>query len=246
MAVERIKLTGSRIITRNSSSNITFDTERRYLKSESTGQLLAGGYTRAPIVAGSSGTNLYDHTGAGGFIVNLSTEIAIPRIIINDGEGGQYPGPPDLTGHPYALSFSAPAFDSLTLDVPQFYDRLTLTNSTNGGVISFQGNGRNIGTYRWSVYGYDTYSTVGESTTTDFNGMFLINYIALSESFEGGTLTFPWPGYTNYNYTWSSGFTYDQTTTILDYPQKDRIYSMFTPALYCTKTPNNLALAVTP
>ncbi|NDB57406.1 hypothetical protein EB001_03035 [bacterium] len=244
--VERIRVTSSRIITRNSSSNITFDTDRRYLKSDSSGQLLAGGYTRAPIVAGSSGTNLYDHTNAGGFIVNLSTEIAIPQEFLGyDGDGGAtYQRV--YTGHPYTLTFSAPAFDSLTLDVPQYYDRNVITNSTNGAVIAFQGNGRNIGTYRWSVYGYDTYSTIGESSTTDFNGMFLINYIALSEPFEGGTLTFPWPGITNYTYTWSSGYAYNQTTTILDYPQKDRIFTMFTPALYCTKTSINLALAVTP
>ena len=229
MAVERLSITGNRIITRDSGNNTTFDTERRYLKSDSSGQLLAGGFTRAPIVAGSSGTNLYDHAGAGGFIVNLSSEIGVPR---NPDTGETI-----LTGHPYALSFSAPAFDSLTVDMPQFYDRETLVFSTNGPLIAFQGNGRNIGTYRWSIYRYET-SSGGEGGGTDYWTIFYINYIALSEAFEGGTLTFPWPGSTNYAYD-----TYGQIT---DYYWPNTIFAMFTPALYCTKTPNSLALAVTP
>jgi hypothetical protein len=232
MAVERLSITSSRIITRDSSNNTTFDTERRYLKSDSSGQLLAGGFTRAPIVAGSSGTNLYDHVGAGGFIVNLSSEIPVPR---NPDTGDVI-----LTGHPYTLNFSAPAFDNLTVDMPQFYDRETLIQPANGDVISFQGNGRNIGTYRWSLYRYET-SSGGEGGGTSYYYFFYINYIALSEAFEGGTLTFPWPGSTNYGYD-----IYGTYGKIVDFYWPNTIVAMFTPALYCTKTPNNLALAVTP
>lgn len=51
--VDRVSISTNRIICRDSSSNVTFDTNRQYLKSDVNGDFEAGGVLQAPVVYGS-------------------------------------------------------------------------------------------------------------------------------------------------------------------------------------------------
>ena len=57
--VERIKITSNRILCKDTSGNITFDTNRQYLKYDTNGAFKAGGLIEAPAIVGavSSGSN---------------------------------------------------------------------------------------------------------------------------------------------------------------------------------------------
>jgi len=70
--VERIRITSSKITTKDASGNITFDTDRLYLKTDSGGSLKAGGYQKVPTMSG--GYNQYvpiTNTDLGMFCPNL-------------------------------------------------------------------------------------------------------------------------------------------------------------------------------
>lgn len=72
MATERIKITPSNITIRDASSNILFDTDRKYLKTGS-GTLYSGGNTRSPMVTGQN--SIGDHTEFGYFLPIYSNQV---------------------------------------------------------------------------------------------------------------------------------------------------------------------------
>ncbi len=63
--VERIKITGNKIVTRRADNSISFDTDNLYLKTDPAGTLKAGGYERCPVLRGSS--TITDNAALGGF-----------------------------------------------------------------------------------------------------------------------------------------------------------------------------------
>ncbi len=63
--VERIKITGNKIVTRRADNSISFDTDNLYLKTDPSGTLKAGGYERCPVLRGY--TTIADSTALGGF-----------------------------------------------------------------------------------------------------------------------------------------------------------------------------------
>lgn len=65
---ERIRITPEQIIARNSSGNVTFNTDYNYLKTGS-GTLFAGGNTRAPAIYGQN--TIIDHGEHGGYCTGV-------------------------------------------------------------------------------------------------------------------------------------------------------------------------------
>lgn len=66
--VERVKITPSQILLKDSDGNIKFNTDYAYLKTGS-GTLYAGGYDRAPAIYGQN--TITDHTDGGGYTSGL-------------------------------------------------------------------------------------------------------------------------------------------------------------------------------
>jgi len=66
--VERVRIEPTRILLKDASSNIKFDTNNYYLRTDPQGTLKVGGYTAAPTVYGQN--SIYDH-GNGGFTSSI-------------------------------------------------------------------------------------------------------------------------------------------------------------------------------
>jgi hypothetical protein len=66
--VERVKITPSQILLKDSDGNIKFNTNYAYIKTGS-GTLYAGGYDRAPAIYGQN--TISDHTDGGGYVSGL-------------------------------------------------------------------------------------------------------------------------------------------------------------------------------
>jgi len=72
LAVERIKITPTEIVTKNNAGNITFSTNNKYVKTQTGGQFSTSGYNRAPTIYGWDyfmGNNHYitEHPDEGAF-----------------------------------------------------------------------------------------------------------------------------------------------------------------------------------
>ena len=72
--VERIRITPTQILARDAGGNITFNTDYAYLKTGS-GTSYVGGYQRAPAIYGTAGTgvSIIDHAEYGGYVSDIKS-----------------------------------------------------------------------------------------------------------------------------------------------------------------------------
>lgn len=67
--VDRISITGSRILCKDASGNTTFDTQQDFMRTDTNGQFQAGGHLEVPVVHGQGGaSNIKAHEFAGGYL----------------------------------------------------------------------------------------------------------------------------------------------------------------------------------
>ena len=71
--VERVNIAGNRIVLKNSSNIVVFDTTRNYIKQDPTGTLKAGGYQTVPSIYGYTSANINDK-GRGGLWATFMVE----------------------------------------------------------------------------------------------------------------------------------------------------------------------------
>jgi hypothetical protein len=164
--VERIRITSSNITTKDASGNITFSTDRQYLKTDATGILKAGGYQSVPTPAGY--LNVIANSDKGWYcpgIVNLtyinsSTYYYYPLTRFSQIAAGsdydfhQYGG---LNSNTYNPTQANPSYS--VEGFPYFHSpTISLTTSF----------GETIGSYNWSVYFlYQSYSQGREFLNQD-------------------------------------------------------------------------------
>lgn len=131
MSVERVKITPSSIVLKDSSGNEKFNTSNLYLKTDPGGTLKAGGYDKAPMVygQGTSGNNPVQNHDNGWF-----TSAVVDWTI------SQSTGP---TGN---LDLYVPKYDLIKLYKTPIY---SVSGRWTGSTQSFTFNGVNAGTFRY-------------------------------------------------------------------------------------------------
>lgn len=118
--VDRISITGSRILCKDASGNTTFDTQQDFMRTDTNGQFQAGGHLEVPVVHGQgSASNIKAHEFAGGYLESSD-------ILNADVNTGSY----NLTSGVFTSAGSMTTIPSLgTSARPRAYDYNSSTNS---------------------------------------------------------------------------------------------------------------------
>lgn len=132
MPVERLKITPSQIVIKNSSNVTTFDTENLYLKTDPSASFKLGGYTKSPLIYGWGSTignydnGWYPAVWQDGFISTSANNYT--QVI---------------------TSFNLPRFNSIKIQ-KQATDGVNPSSwKTYSAYGTAQFNGANIGQFRW-------------------------------------------------------------------------------------------------
>lgn len=253
--VERVKITSSQILLKDSSGNIKFNTDSYYLKTGS-GTLYAGGYDRAPAIYGQN--SVYDHTDSGQYTAGLFNGATFSPLI----NWNYYQNVPKSDSIIYKSfgqggALIQPPFASSVRTLKYFnYDTRVLSDT-------------NI-TYTWqiSAYGYNP-DAEGAYTSTQWevSPVFNTNYLPAITNPNGGTYEI---SYTANEYgSWSrtrviTDPEYGYQTTVTEYgsqyytarPSVDEFGNSYTTpgqpiywrrnGIFSTRNPVSLSLAVTP
>lgn len=78
--VERVKITPSKIVLKDSTGAVKFNTDSFYIKTGG-GTLYAGGYARAPAIYGQN--SIYDHTEYGGYCAGILSGVVPTTLTFN-------------------------------------------------------------------------------------------------------------------------------------------------------------------
>ncbi len=119
--VERVSINSERILLRNSSNQISFDTRRNYIKQDPSGVFKVGGYSNTPTVYGTGGS-IIDHQQGGNWVMNFF-EMDDPYTILGEVRSSWY-----NEGHVYQLALQRgrnflkfnPANEAAYSTYPQF------------------------------------------------------------------------------------------------------------------------------
>jgi len=246
MATERIRLTNNSFVTKDSIGNTTFDSNNLYLKSDSTGVVNVGGYSRCAVAAGLVDTNknlISDKSYMGGFPVYYS-KVGQPYV----NTSGTFT--PITEYSPY---FAIPRFSKLECSYldDQFYwfDGSSYTTYITNPITIYHSNGITLGTvrfvkrgsYGWWSKDFGTSSTLYSSRYQGTLAEKLTYYYDSTTYYPTGYLSFYFTSI--YWYYWD-GATISSTPSSgpFSYIQYDTGGSMFS----VIENPTQLSLAVTP
>lgn len=170
MSVERVRITPSKIVLKNSSGIETFNTENYYLKTDPNGTLKAGGYLKTPMVYGQGGT-VSNHDN--GWYTSSIIDWAV------DGNTG-----------PTGLNIYVPKYDQVKIErTPYTYQGEQYPALAQ----AFQFNGVNCGTFRYvGVLGsIDPPDGEGGYTTYPYIDVVIDSIQGSAQTGTSGYFTFP-------------------------------------------------------
>jgi hypothetical protein len=228
--VERIRITSSNITTKDASGNITFDTDRLYLKTDSGGSLKAGGYQKVPTMSGGYSSLVpITNTDLGMFCPNtISLQTITSSTSFN---------------YPISRYSVIRAGDNTYNNGYSSYDPTSDREGFKSAQISlYTSAGEYIGYYNWVA----TYLYVGQTLTEDtydpsrwaFQGLAIANLNISNFNFTGiPNFTFTNPA------TWYS--TAENSTISELNPQPTDLY-LDNFYIMTTSEPTSLSLRITP
>lgn len=257
--VERVKITPSQILLKDSSGNIKFNTDYSYIKTGG-GTLYAGGYARAPAIYGQN--SIYDHTESGQYTTGLlkgtfqATTDYFLAVKVPKAEGYTFKNNLTIEGDAYGLPFVAP---SLRFVEYLNYDTQTTSNTST--------------TFYWKIqqYGYGAVD-LGEGNTGysgirwEIEPILSSNILSGQSNPNGGRFIFRYSAneYVNYTATIASYDEYGNPINITFYGGQyygirtyadeygtpysvpaETIY-IRSSSIFSTRNPVALSLAVTP
>lgn len=257
--VERVKITPSQILLKDSSGNIKFNTDYSYIKTGG-GTLYAGGYARAPAIYGQN--SIYDHTESGQYATGLlkgtfpATTSHFLAVKVPKAEGYTFKNNLTIEGEASGLPFIAPS--SRFVEYLNYDTQITSNTNT---------------TFYWKIqqYGYDAFTdsdgnTGYSSFRWEIEPILNGNILSGQSNPNGGRFIFRYSANEHLNYS-RIGYVYDEfsgSVPVTQYgsqfygPQNvtDEFGNSYTiPAktiyirsssIFSTKTPVALSLAVTP
>lgn len=157
--VDRISITGSRILCKDAAGNTTFDTNDDFMRTDANGNFQAGGHLEVPVVHGRGTANaIKAHEFAGGFLE--SSDILNANV-----NTGSY----NLTSGVFTSAGSLTPIPSLgTTARPRAYDYNASTNSGSADTSLTFTLAQGIRSFRNSFAKSSDNSTYPDGTGTGF------------------------------------------------------------------------------